>query len=151
MIMPFITQEAILSTHNHILFKVCPFCSKNWNTVDEFLQDSSMVYEGYQSALSIFDHGLLFFTHADENCGTTMSIKADSFLPLYEKEKANSGTIKSQDCQECRLADNKLERCKQYCERIYPIVLKKIISQHITLADKCIQKSQHLSYFKKEI
>jgi hypothetical protein len=67
----------------HGLFKQCPFCKKEWISEDEFLQDRTLLINGYQFAgkltTSPFPDGYLLFTHSVQGCGTTLAVKAKTF------------------------------------------------------------------------
>ncbi|HAP35233.1 MAG TPA: hypothetical protein DCQ28_04565 [Bacteroidetes bacterium] len=65
------------------LFKQCPLCKKEWSSEDEFLQDRSLLINGYQFAgrgtTPPFPDGYLLFTHGVEGCGTTLAVYAKAF------------------------------------------------------------------------
>ncbi len=60
-------------------FKECSGCGKVWRTMETFLKDKSLKLNGYQWDLLQEKSGLLLYTHAREYCGSTISIKAQSF------------------------------------------------------------------------
>lgn len=65
------------------LFKQCPLCKKEWITEDEFLQDRTLLINGYQFAgrgtTPPFPDGYILFTHSVHGCGTTLAIYAKAF------------------------------------------------------------------------
>ncbi len=60
-------------------FKECTGCGKVWRTMETFLKDKSLKLNGYQWDLLREKSGLLLYTHDREYCGSTISIKAQSF------------------------------------------------------------------------
>ncbi len=65
------------------LFKLCPFCKKEWGSEDDFLQDRTLLVNGYQFAgkhtAVPFPDGYILFTHAVHGCGTTLAVYAKAF------------------------------------------------------------------------
>ncbi len=122
--------------HRRRTFKVCPKCRKEWCSMNEFIKDTSLRYNGYQSALDVFEHGLLYFTHSVKGCGSTMSLQADAFSSLYSKDKCSSKETLERDCKNCSLAERKLNRCSQYCERIFSTEISKIMVHHKGIVKK---------------
>ncbi|HTY09821.1 MAG TPA: hypothetical protein VMF88_02005 [Bacteroidota bacterium] len=66
------------------VFKQCTMCGKKWSTKDAFLDDSEIRLNGYQwnkKRLRAGENlaGLLIFTHAKEECFTTLGIEARKF------------------------------------------------------------------------
>ncbi len=72
------------------LFKQCPLCKKEWSTEDEFLQDRTLVINGYQfggkGITPPFPSGYLLFTHSIEGCGTTLAVYAKAFKEVDRKK-----------------------------------------------------------------
>ncbi len=67
-------------------FKECSGCGKVWRTVDTFLKDRSLKLNGYQWNFLQEKSGLLVYTHDRDYCGSTISVKAQSFSHNLEKE-----------------------------------------------------------------
>ncbi len=67
-------------------FKECSGCGKVWRTADTFLNDKSLKLNGYQWNLLQEKSGLLVYTHERSYCGSTISVKAQSFSHHSEKE-----------------------------------------------------------------
>ena len=60
-------------------FKECTGCGKVWRTADTFLKDKSLHLNGYQWNKLQEKSGLLVYTHERDHCGSTISVKAQSF------------------------------------------------------------------------
>ena len=66
------------------VFKQCTMCGKKWSTKDDFLEDKDVRLNGYQwnrKKLRAGENlaGLLIFTHAKNECFTTLGIEARKF------------------------------------------------------------------------
>ncbi len=66
------------------IFKQCPLCGKVWRGRREFLNDRSLVLNGYQwnvrkALRGEHTTGLLIFTHRVKHCGTTLALRPDVF------------------------------------------------------------------------
>ena len=66
-------------------FKICPKCTHTWKTKDDLLQDPSVCLVGFQADFRETEPGHYLFNHilAGNTCNTTMAVKVDDFLPLY--------------------------------------------------------------------
>jgi hypothetical protein len=60
-------------------FKECSGCGKVWRTANNFLKDKSLRLNGYQWNLLQEKSGLLVYTHERDHCGSTISVRAQSF------------------------------------------------------------------------
>ena len=73
------------------VFKRCPLCLKEWNTEEEFLQDRSLLINGYQFAgrqtTPPFPDGYILFTHSVQGCGTTLAVIAKVFKEVDRKKE----------------------------------------------------------------
>ena len=61
-------------------FKRCSLCGKEWGTREEFVNDSSLHFDGHQRnrrkvLLGRWVDGLLIYTHRVDECGTTLAIE----------------------------------------------------------------------------
>ena len=65
-------------------FKRCSSCDADWPTLESFLSDPKVVLAGYQVPFDDLEGGLFFFTHRDDECGTTLAISVKDFLPLND-------------------------------------------------------------------
>ncbi len=68
------------------MFKECSGCGKVWRTLDSFLKDKSLRLNGYQWNTLQEKSGLLVYTHTRDYCGSTISVKAQSFSHKTEME-----------------------------------------------------------------
>jgi hypothetical protein len=53
------------------LFKKCTMCSHKWHTREDFLDDGTLVLNGYEAYFKELERGLIFFTHEADKCGST--------------------------------------------------------------------------------
>ncbi len=97
-------------------FKICPMCFKEWQTRDQFLDDQSLVLDGYRADFEKLEWGLFYFTHKAEGCKTTMVITAKEFLSLYTGEKYSERRTDLEDCPGYCLEEQQLRRCDAFCE-----------------------------------
>lgn len=97
---------------NTNIFKVCSFCKKEWQTLDTFLADPFIHFDGYQPDFDHSSRGLLLFTHTDLACCTTMAIEAIRFFSLTP-EKIEDLTFKPgiEDCPAHCLSPTSIETC----------------------------------------
>ncbi len=123
-------QRLLKKFHQQCTFKVCSMCGKKWYSMDEFLSDTSLEYNGYQSGCGVCKYGLFYFTHSGNDCGSTMSLKAQAFYPLYIENKCCSKEISERDCMNCSLAERKLTQCSLYCEHIFPTEIAKLMAHY---------------------
>jgi hypothetical protein len=63
-------------------FKTCPLCEHIWATRREFLEDGGLEVVGYQVDFQEISLGLFLFNH--RSCQTTLAVRAQSFLDLYD-------------------------------------------------------------------
>ena len=66
------------------IFKKCTLCGMVWRNREEFLQDPTLILNGYQGSLQGLlsgkqKRGLLLFTHLTEECGTTLACDPSAF------------------------------------------------------------------------
>ncbi len=116
-----------MSPKNNRIFKTCPMCSKNWTSRDIFLDDPELRFNGYQANFGIMDQGLFYFTHENSACGSTMILKAEMFLSLYNGTKYDKNKSLSDDCPKLCLDRNKLDRCPSHCEFAFVREVSQII------------------------
>jgi hypothetical protein len=64
-----------------MVFKKCMNCGKTWPDRDSFLDDPRILLIGYQADFKDLKRGLFLFNHS---CGTTLSLRADLFVDLYD-------------------------------------------------------------------
>ena len=61
-------------------FKVCPSCNKLWVSQIQFISDQNLELIGYKADFEKLEYGMFFFNHKIENCHSTLTIHAGSFL-----------------------------------------------------------------------
>jgi len=94
-------------------------CKKQWATRDDFLDDATLIFNGYQADLGILEEGLFFFTHNTEPCGTTMAIIAQDFVSLYVGERYSENKQGTEECPQYCLDKSNLNRCQVYCRNAF--------------------------------
>jgi hypothetical protein len=97
-------------------FKTCPCCRRAWPTRAAFIADPSVVLNGYQADFARLERGLLFFTHAVEECGSTTTIHAGEFLDLYQGPRHAVSRTLSPECPRHCISRHDLEPCGVKCE-----------------------------------
>ncbi len=98
------------------VFKICPMCSTEWKTRDDFLDDKTLEINGYGVDFEKLEWSLFYFTHKKENCLSTMAIEAKEFLDLYSGKKYTEPQKGSESCPRYCLDDEQLDRCDALCE-----------------------------------
>jgi hypothetical protein len=63
------------------MFKRCTLCGKEWGTREEFLNDATLHFAGHQRnrkriPVGHWVGGLLIYTHAVDDCGTTLAVES---------------------------------------------------------------------------
>ncbi len=109
------------------IFKTCPMCDKKWGCRDTFLDDPELNFNGYQANFGITEQGLFFFTHENAVCGSTMALKAETFLSLFDGKKYQENKQQSEECSQKCLDPKKLERCPAHCEFAFVREVSQII------------------------
>lgn len=97
-------------------FKVCPTCGHVWPTREQFLSDPNLVLAGYQAHFEDLEGGLFFFTHATENCGTTLAIEVKQFTGLSSRPMLNKRTIQPEGCENLCMREGCFNPCPIQCE-----------------------------------
>jgi len=101
------------------IFKECPMCSAVWKDRAEFIEDASIVINGYQTNFEILEHGLFYFTHEVDGCFSTMAMKANEFYDLNPQKKFTERKTLTEECPgHCHDKSN-LELCYVECECAY--------------------------------
>ncbi len=94
-------------------------CSAVWKDREEFIEDSSLVINGYQANFEYLEYGLFYFTHEVDGCFSTMAMKANEFYDLNPKEKLTGRKTVTEECPGHCLDKNNLEMCHVECECAY--------------------------------
>jgi len=119
-----------------LIFKSCPMCKKDWSSRNIFMDDPEVNFNGYQANFGTVEHGLFYFTHENEICGSTMALKAELFLSLFNGEKYLENKQLSEECPEKCLDWKELSRCPIHCEFAFVREVSQIIKDrsHKTIA-----------------
>ncbi len=98
------------------LFKKCTQCGHEWKSRSQFLSDPEVKLVGYQANYRELEEGLFLFNHS---CKTTLSIKAQFFIDLYDGPIFQDRLTDSEECYGyCSARDNLLQ-CSNKCECAY--------------------------------
>ncbi len=97
-------------------FKKCANCDYEWETRDDLIYDEDIRFVGYQAHFGNLDLGYLLFNHVASNCGTTLSIKVESFLELYHVCVYGEDMSSSDACNGYCQKGNTTEECENDCE-----------------------------------
>jgi hypothetical protein len=120
------SEEEMGSTKEYI-FKTCPMCAKKWGCRDTFLDDPELNFNGYQANFGTIEQGLFFFTHVNAACGSTIALKAEVFLSLYNGKKYKENKQLSEECPKKCLDRSQLDRCPVHCEFAFIREVSQII------------------------
>jgi len=112
-------------------FKSCPMCKTDWNSMESFLADPQLVFNGYQPNFGVLEQGIFFFTHDTEHCGSTMALKVQSFASLYNGPKYTKSKQLSADCPRYCLDEKNLKRCNAHCENAFAREIAQLIKQRM--------------------
>jgi hypothetical protein len=110
-------------------FKTCPSCSRNWETRDKFLSDTSLRIVGYQADFDSIADGLFYFTHHIDGCNTTLAVLAGDFFDMYTGEIYSERMTGSEECPGYCLRKDQLDRCEAFCEYAFVREIIEIIRQ----------------------
>jgi hypothetical protein len=71
------------------MFKRCTLCKKEWKSREDFLADKELRLEGYQwNYMKVMEgmppEGVLVFTHANADCGTSLAVAAQLFKREFD-------------------------------------------------------------------
>lgn len=94
-------------------FEVCTLCQHDWDTLDDFLHDNSLDFNGYQANFKRPGKGIFFFTHLKDDCKSTISVNANNFYPVLEGEVSEREfAIHGQNCPGFCADKSNLNDCK---------------------------------------
>ncbi len=106
----------VKKTKKYEVFKECSSCKKKWTRRKHFLDDPDLEIIGYQADFRELTEGLFLFNHS---CGTTIAIKAQYFVDLYDGPIFQDKMLGSDACEGfCEVRDNLLS-CSNKCECAY--------------------------------
>lgn len=120
--------------HQNAPFKSCPMCAKTWASRDAFLDDETLVFNGYQANFGVLEQGLFYFTHQTDGCGTTMVIQTQAFLSLYTGKRYTENKQLSKECPRYCLDRSQLKRCMAHCQYAFVREVTQL------LADRSVQQ-----------
>lgn len=98
------------------MFKTCPMCNYNWQSREEFIEDPSLIINGYVPDFEKLEWSLFYFTHDVIGCGTTIAIEAEQFFTLYSGPKYSERKTGKKGCPGYCLIKDQLDRCDAFCE-----------------------------------
>ena len=98
------------------IFKVCPTCSKPWNTLEDFLSDPELELTGYQVNFAELEGGLFYFTHEHETCGTTLAIPVKQFTNLSNRPFLALHGEQPKCCPNLCMRAGSMDPCPVECE-----------------------------------
>jgi hypothetical protein len=114
-----------------LIFKSCPMCKKTWVSRNTFMDDPELNFNGYQANFGTIEQGLFYFTHENEICGSTMALKAELFLSLFEGKKYQENRQLSEECSRKCLDRNELNRCTAHCQFAFVREVSQIIKDRL--------------------
>ncbi len=68
------------------MFKICPCCNYNWENLEQFVSDPTLMLNGYQVNFDDPMQGFFLFTHFLPNCNSTISIQVAKFAPIAKDQ-----------------------------------------------------------------
>ncbi len=110
-------------------FKVCSTCRHTWDDRESFLADSALLLVGYQMNLRELEAGLFLFQHDTEKCGTSLALKADQFVDLYDGPIFTERKTGSDECPEFCLYEEELGQCANACECAFVRKVLQIVQE----------------------
>lgn len=94
----------------------CRMCNTQWHTINSFINDPDLSFNGYQANFKELAAGLFLFTHRTEGCGSTMAVSAGHFFHLYDGPVFTEPKTGSEECPEHCFNQDDLGRCFAKCE-----------------------------------
>ena len=109
------------------MFRSCSKCGDVWETREVFLTDENLRIIGYQPHFQELKLGLFLF---NLRCGTTLSLRAEDFLDLYEGTVFTERLQDTPACPGYCLHQSELRPCPAQCEcafirEIMNIIIKR--------------------------
>ena len=111
-------------------FKKCSMCETLWQTREEFLCDPEIELIGYQVDFRELVAGFLLFNHT---CGTTLSLRVESFRDLYDGPVFSERRTGQDECPEYCLHSDELRPCSLGCECAFVREIIQIIRNRDTI------------------
>jgi hypothetical protein len=80
--------------------KVCTNCGESWETMEDLLDDETLVINGYQANFKTPTEGLFIFTHKIPECQGSFAVKVNNFISLHpDPEKIAAFTPHTGKCE----------------------------------------------------
>ena len=108
-------------------FKICPTCSKSWETLQDFLADPELELSGYQVNFADLKGGFFYFSHLHETCGTTLAIPVKDFTGLSNRPMLTSRGTQPDCCLGLCVRRNEIGPCPLECECVWVREIMQII------------------------
>lgn len=109
------------------LFKTCPMCHKSWATLESFLSDPAIIFNGFQPDFEHEEKGLFYFTHETPHCGSSMLLQTEKFYSLHDGQRYEESLHLTQDCPGLCLNREELGRCEAKCKHAFVREISQLI------------------------
>ncbi len=106
-------------------------CAEKWSSRDSFLSDPQLTFNGYQANFGAIEQGLFYFTHHKPGCGSTMALKVETFLSLFNGKKYSDNKMLSEECSGLCHNRARLDRCPAHCEFAFVREVSQIIKDRL--------------------
>ena len=111
-------------------FKKCPMCAATWNSRKQFLNDATLMLNGYQADFDSLAKGLFYFTHKVDQCNSTMAVEAGRFFSLYKGRMYFTRRTGEAECPGYCLQRDILDSCPAECECAFVREIIDIIKKY---------------------
>ena len=108
-------------------FKRCNMCGKTWSDLDEFLDDPSLEFIGYQANFDELELGFYIFNHNLEGCHTSLMLNVQHFKCLYSGPMFTERMTGGPECLGLCLKRDCFDRCPAQCECAFAREVMRII------------------------
>jgi hypothetical protein len=109
------------------VFKKCTCCDYPWQSREEFLTDTQLVFVGYQVNFSNLELGFFLFNHTA--CQSTIAVPAGNFKDLYDGPIFAERKTNSENCPGYCGERDAFGPCEQECECAYVREIIQIVRQ----------------------
>lgn len=114
----------------HQPFKQCRVCQHCWNELSDLVKDRSLDIAGYQASFKSVEEGLILFTHLDDNCHSTLAVKAKELKELYFGPAFLVHNTGKADCKGHCLDSSDLEPCAAECDMRWVREVLQVLRSH---------------------
>ena len=111
-------------------FKCCTVCGCTWDSLRDFVTDSTLRVDGYQACFANPQAGLVMVTHCEDHCGTTLGLMVGALRPLYDGPEHQESYYGREPCRELCLRHNILEECDVDCEMAWARTALQWLRRH---------------------